>query len=79
MKLGQNACLGNCSDEFDVSGEQSRAILALLFTVLLYRPGIDVSVTIHPICLQNLLTYFTNRTICLETKLPKEIVEIYCE
>jgi hypothetical protein len=31
MKLGQNACLGNCSDEFDWSGEQSRAIIALLF------------------------------------------------
>jgi hypothetical protein len=30
MKLGQNACLGN-SDEFDGSGEQSRAIMALLF------------------------------------------------
>jgi hypothetical protein len=31
MKLGQNACLGNCSVEFDGSGEQSRAIMALLF------------------------------------------------
>jgi hypothetical protein len=30
MKLGQNACLGNCSDEFDGSGERSRTILALL-------------------------------------------------
>jgi hypothetical protein len=34
MKLGQDACLGNCSDEFDGSGERSRAILALLFTIL---------------------------------------------
>jgi hypothetical protein len=25
MKLGQDACLGNCSDEFDESGERSRA------------------------------------------------------
>jgi hypothetical protein len=32
MRLGQNACLGNCLDEFDKSGERSRAIMALLFT-----------------------------------------------
>jgi hypothetical protein len=31
MRLGQNACLGNCLDEFDWSGERSRAIMALLF------------------------------------------------
>jgi hypothetical protein len=31
MKLGQDACLGNCSNEFDGSGERSRAVLALLF------------------------------------------------
>jgi hypothetical protein len=30
MRLGQNACLGNCLDEFDNSGERSRAIMALL-------------------------------------------------
>jgi hypothetical protein len=34
MKLGQNACLGHCSDEFDGSGEQSRAIMALLFIMI---------------------------------------------
>jgi hypothetical protein len=34
MKLGQNACLGNCSDEFDGSGEWSRAIMALLLDYL---------------------------------------------
>jgi uncharacterized protein YeeX (DUF496 family) len=33
MKLGQNASLGNCSDEFDGSGERSRAILALLLII----------------------------------------------
>jgi hypothetical protein len=33
MKLGQNACLGNCSDEFDGSGERSRAIMALLLNL----------------------------------------------
>jgi hypothetical protein len=33
MKPGQNACLGNCSDEFDGSGERSRAIMALLFSI----------------------------------------------
>jgi hypothetical protein len=31
MKLGQDACLGYCSDEFDGPSERSRAILALLF------------------------------------------------
>jgi hypothetical protein len=31
IKLGQEACLGNCYHEFDTSGERSRAILALLF------------------------------------------------
>jgi hypothetical protein len=31
MRLGQNACLGYCLDEFDKSGERSRAIMALLF------------------------------------------------
>jgi hypothetical protein len=30
MKLGQNACIGNCSDGFDGSSERSRAIMALL-------------------------------------------------
>jgi hypothetical protein len=35
MKLGQNACLGNCSDEFDGPGERSRAIMALLFCLIL--------------------------------------------
>jgi hypothetical protein len=34
-KLGQNACVGNCFDDFDVSGERSKAILAPLFLVLL--------------------------------------------
>jgi hypothetical protein len=29
MKLGLNACQGNCLDEFDGSGERSKAILAL--------------------------------------------------
>jgi hypothetical protein len=33
MKLGQNAFLGNSSDELDGSGERSRAIMALLFTI----------------------------------------------
>jgi hypothetical protein len=33
MKLGQNACRGNSSDEFDGSGEQSRAIFALLLLI----------------------------------------------
>jgi hypothetical protein len=33
MRLGQNACLGNCLDEFDKSGERSRAIMALLFII----------------------------------------------
>jgi hypothetical protein len=28
MRLGQNACLGNFLDEFDKSGERSRAIMA---------------------------------------------------
>jgi hypothetical protein len=31
MQLGQITCLGNSSDEFDGSGEQSRAMFALLF------------------------------------------------
>jgi hypothetical protein len=35
MRLGQNACLGNCLDEFDNSGERSRAIMALLFKELM--------------------------------------------
>jgi hypothetical protein len=35
MKLGQNACLGNCSDEFDWSGERSRVILALMLSFYL--------------------------------------------
>jgi hypothetical protein len=34
MKLGQNACLGNCADG---SGERSRAILALLFLNILLQ------------------------------------------
>jgi hypothetical protein len=40
MKLGQNACLGNCLDEFDGSGERSRAIIALLFEVVTCSPEI---------------------------------------
>jgi hypothetical protein len=36
MKLGQNACLGNCSDEGDGSDERSRAIMALLFKIYLH-------------------------------------------
>jgi hypothetical protein len=32
MTTLQNACLGNCSDEFDWSDERSRAMMALLFT-----------------------------------------------
>jgi hypothetical protein len=31
MKLGQDACLGYCADEFDGSGERFMAILDLLF------------------------------------------------
>jgi hypothetical protein len=31
IKLGQNACLGNCSDEFYLSGERSWAIMTILF------------------------------------------------
>jgi hypothetical protein len=38
IKLGQNACLSNCSDELDGSGERSRAILTLLFFLLLPYP-----------------------------------------
>jgi hypothetical protein len=38
MRLGQNACLGNCLDEFDKSGERSRAIMALL---LLFSWGLE--------------------------------------
>jgi hypothetical protein len=34
MKLGQNACLGNCSDEFNGSCERSMAIMALLLKYL---------------------------------------------
>jgi hypothetical protein len=37
MRLGQNACLGNCLDEFDGSGERSRAIMALLLAIT-YAP-----------------------------------------
>jgi hypothetical protein len=36
MKIGQDACLGNNSDEFDGSGERSRAILALLYKLLYF-------------------------------------------
>jgi hypothetical protein len=37
MKLGQNACQGNCWDAFDGSGERSWAILDLLFSVSGYN------------------------------------------
>jgi hypothetical protein len=35
IKLGQDACLRHNSDVVDGSGERSRAILALLFEILL--------------------------------------------
>jgi hypothetical protein len=40
MRLGQNACLGNCLDEFDKSGERSRAIMALLFLFLFFLKNV---------------------------------------
>jgi hypothetical protein len=45
MRLGQNACLGNCLDEFDGSGERSRAIMALLF--YMQNGAVNTSVCPH--------------------------------
>jgi hypothetical protein len=47
MKLGQNAWLSNCSDEFDGSGERSRAILALLFVIFMLPQHLQWHIAIH--------------------------------
>jgi hypothetical protein len=45
MKLGQNACLGNCSDVFDGSGEQSKAMFGPLVRLKL---NVDFFIIIPP-------------------------------
>jgi hypothetical protein len=47
IKRDQDACLSNCSDEFDGSGERSRAILALLFKIISMNSSVYILILLQ--------------------------------
>jgi hypothetical protein len=71
MRLGQNACLGNCLDEFDKSGERSRAMMALWLDIVANDGNIFDSIIIkfgQDACVDNRLDEFEHGSFWMKNK-----------